>query len=117
VNETDINELRRACRAVAENTVWDTKPFDSSLITEHADRLLQLALRRAYHVEDDPRRLARCVHYLAQSMAIPPMWTRTDWFEGAIDALLILAHPINAIRGEALEFLNDLEKGIAEARS
>jgi hypothetical protein len=70
VNETDVDELRRACQAVAENTVWDTKPFDSSLITEHADRLLLLALRLAYHVEDDPRRLARCIHYLAQAMAI-----------------------------------------------
>jgi hypothetical protein len=45
------------------------------------------------------------------------MWTRTDWFEGALDELLILANPMNAVRGGALEFLNDLERGIAEARS
>jgi hypothetical protein len=50
-------------------------------------------------------------------MDIPPMWTRTDWFEGALDAVLILASPMNALRGEALHFLNDLESGIAEARS
>jgi hypothetical protein len=76
-----------------------------------------LTLKREYLAADDPSRLARAVHYLAQAMAIPPMWTRTDWFEGALDALLMLASPMNELKGEALNFLNDLESGIAEARS
>jgi hypothetical protein len=63
-----------------------------------------LALKREYLAADDPSRLVRAVHYLTQAMAIPPMWTRTDWFEGALDALLILASPMNALQGEALNF-------------
>ena len=117
VTDADKEELRRPCEAVAHNTVWDIKPFDSSLISGHAEQLFHLALKREYLAVDDPSRLARAVHYLVQAMAIPPMWTRTDWFEGALDALLMLASPMNALNGEALNFLNDLESGIALARS
>lgn len=71
VTDADKEELRRACEAVAHNTVWDIKPFDSSLISGHAEQLSYLALKREYLAADDPGRLARAVHYLAQAMAIP----------------------------------------------
>lgn len=116
----DSDELKSACFDIARNTMWSQKPVDVDEITDLANRFENIARSHLEYIEDkgrDPNLITRAVRYLEHSQAIPAMGKDTDWFSEMLQALIELACPNVVLDKRAGEFLNDLEEGIAEART
>jgi hypothetical protein len=126
--EIDLEALKAACREVAENTIWDIRPFDAAKIGEHANTLYQIALRELNFIDpqvDDPNVVVRAIFYLADTQAIPPYWDRTEWFTHMLHVLISLAcpevtrslNPAHILSENSRLLLSDIKKGIERASS
>jgi hypothetical protein len=118
--------LRKACRDVADSTLWQTpKPVDISDIID-TDQIAQTtqdyfdeAMRHVEYVDHfgrDPNLVVRAVRYLAHAHAIPPMKQDLTWFRNMLEAAIELACPNSIHTPESAEFFDDIEEGIRDAR-
>ena len=116
--ELDEEALKAACRAVANNTVWTLKPFDADLISQHANRLFEIALEHLFLIPDDadPNVMTRAIYYLSQAQAIPPLWNSTSWFAESLNCLLMLLFPLSPLSDQAEPFVMDIEQAIARTK-
>jgi hypothetical protein len=114
--ELDELALRAACLKTAENALWNMKPFNAAPITSLADSYFEIAYEylKTYCKDRDPNIAVRAVYYLAQITV--PSGENTTWFENSLLVLLELACPNTLHDEESIEFLKDIEEGIAEVK-
>ncbi|MEJ1385795.1 MAG: hypothetical protein RPV21_15710 [Candidatus Sedimenticola sp. (ex Thyasira tokunagai)] len=114
--DKDKAKLKEACYLVARTTMWDRKPVDTDDIESHAEKLFKEALLQYDLVSElggSIPMVTRAVHYLEQAHAIPPMKNDIYWFSDALRTLLEVACPNSGLKGQAREFLLDMENGIS----
>jgi hypothetical protein len=117
----DLNHaaLHAACYVAAQKTMLDARPTDVQRIKKLADTFYALCLEHISRIKKqgrDPNLLVRAVTYLADNHAIQPMHDSTEWFFFMLRALLELACPEQVKNRESLDFLADIEQGLAVAR-
>ncbi len=111
-----MDELRQACFTVARNTKWAQRPMDVAEIQAFSDRLFEIAQSRIHEpLKRDAAVIARAVHYLNCTYAIPPLGEDTKWFGTALEVVLEIARPNSGLSDEAKPFLTDMMDGIHES--
>jgi hypothetical protein len=94
--------LEKACRRVADNTMWNTpnpKGMSDIITSEEVEdvvaRYFKCASETANCVREvggDPNLVVRAVDYLA-GLAIPPIKDDMRWFRESLSTIAELAHP------------------------
>lgn len=117
----DLNhtELHAACYVTAQKTMMDARPIDVRRIKKLADTLYTISLEHISRVKAqgrDPNIVVRAVKYLADTHAIQPMHDSTEWFFFMLRALLELACPERINNSDSLDFIKDIEEGLALTR-
>jgi hypothetical protein len=115
----DSQTLQDACEALARAILGEG--------LDELSRIDALSRKLRAHAEDhvdfvigqgrDPNIIVRIVRYLGRTHAIPPMGDRTAWFEDMLQCLLELAVPNGQGFIESELLYQDIEEGIAIARS
>ncbi len=123
----DTKELRKACEAVAQNTMWVTpRPrgmediITTSEIKAVIDAYCESAKKEAWllsEAQEDPNLVLSAIDYLATFHAIPPMRDDHRWFSEALHTLIVLARPsITGADPSDHPFLDEILQGLAEAK-
>jgi hypothetical protein len=115
--EEELQKLKSVCFELARSTIWEQKPIDVDIITNHADRLYEIAIEQANTREILGATIpivTRAVDYLRQAHAIPPLKEDLTWFQEMLNAVLEIACPNSEITGEGRQFLYDLLESIKE---
>ena len=111
-----IEELKKACFAVAKTALWETRPVDVDIIQEYADRLFKEAQNQYELIEGlggSIEIVTRAVYYIEQAHTIPPIKDDINWFSNTLRTLLEVACPNAGLDGKAREFLKDMINGIS----
>lgn len=98
----DRKALEKACRQVADNTMWNTPNptgFSDIITSEEVEEVVAHYFKFASDVaknvreaEGDPNLVTRAVDYLA-GLAIPPIRDDMRWFRESLRAIAELACP------------------------
>ena len=116
----DREELRAVCYEVARSAMWAPRPVDVDKIEALAtqfERIASLHCERVIAQGHDPNLIIRAVRYTGHLLKIPPMGRGASWFHSTLEVLIELACPTTQLEGRTSLFLDDLEKGLARARS
>ena len=114
--DKEQEKLKEACFLVARTTMWERKPVDTSSIQAHADRLFKEAMMEYDLVSELGGTIpmtTRAVHYINQAQAMPPIGENVLWFSTVFGVLLEVAFPNSGLKGQAREFLLDMQNGIS----
>lgn len=111
------SDLRIACFDVARGLCWrheDSLSTSLDELTPFVVELIEIANRKLRDVpaDRDPQVVSRAVKYLA-NYAVPPIGPSLRWFEDSLTVLMDLAIPDPNIGRGDVEFLKDLQQGIA----
>lgn len=109
----DDEALRSTCLEIAQATLWEQRPIDAALITNHADALFAIC-ERAARDEQDAGLVLRCARYLRNHYAMPPLKADTRWFSERLGCLLLLFHPMVKDDAEDLALLRELQATIEQ---
>jgi len=123
----NIKALRKACDAVAENTMWvppHPRSMDDIITTSEIktviDAYYETAKQEAWLLSEageDPNLVLSAIDYLATFHAIPPMRDDRRWFHGALHTLVVLARPsITGAEPSDHPFLDKILQGLAESK-
>ena len=111
-----MDELKQACFTVARNTKWVQRPMDVAEIQAFALTLFEIAQKHIYDpLGRDAALVARAVHYLNCTYAMPPLGEDTQWFGTALEVVLEIARPNTGLNDEAKPFLTDMMDGINQS--
>ena len=124
-NLLNKESLLKACKKVANNTLWQTpSPNNLSDIidSDQKQKTIQKYFEESLNYVDfiveqkrDPNLITRAVLYLSQSQAIPPMKDDIEWFNNMLAALVEIACPNVKLTKETIVFFYDIEEGIKES--
>jgi hypothetical protein len=120
VIELQENILHVVCFKLARNRLWQMRLIDAAKVERLADSFYEIAINHLELIGSknrDPNLLVRAVLFLEQIDAIPPTEDEQQWFQHSLSVLIELACPSVRHTDESVEFLTDVEEGIAEARS
>ncbi len=114
------NLLRVACFRLARNRLWQLRLVDAARVERLADSFYEIAINHLELINSkhrDPNLLVRAVRFLEQIDAVPPTDDDAQWFQQNLSVLIEIACPSVRHTDDSSQFLDDLEEGIAEARS
>ncbi len=112
--------LHVACFRLARNRLWQMRLVDVAKVETLADSFYEIAINHLELINSkhrDPNLLVRAVRFLEQIDAVPPTDDDAQWFQQNLSTLVEIACPSVRHTDESSEFLDDLEVGVAEARS
>lgn len=108
-------ELYEACFSVAQATHWQSRPISADAIQKYAGELYKEALIQVESAESlggSIEVVTRAVRYIEQAHAIPPVGNDVSWFSTVLQTLMEVVYPNTQLKGQAAEFLFDMENGI-----
>lgn len=120
------DKIRGACFEISINLMWEKEALTTEKIDAHLDELQTMTeklvdiskfyLENIESLDGNEDILIRAIKYIDQVHAIPPLRGNFNWFDYTLGALVELACPNVRITKSNLDFMNDLEKGIADYR-
>ncbi|WP_147459064.1 hypothetical protein [Pseudomonas sp. AOB-7] len=114
--------LFNKCQALAQALRWQRKPFDAKEIDELTEDFYRTAKLYAPYKSGDTaaglRSVYGAVDLLLQNICGPNNENPSEWFLISIQTLINIIEPTSIIESEeGLEFLLELESGIARLRT
>ena len=127
MTKLNTKALRKACEAVARNTMWVTpnpRDMDDIITSTEIEEVIvgycEAARRVAWQLseaKEDPNLVLSAIDYLASFHAIPPMRDDRRWFAEALYTLVVLARPsITGADPSDHPFLDEIFQGLAESK-
>ena len=108
--------LSEACHALARCVYPAAMRVSPDIAETLAHQFEKIALRQLDYVVGqglDPNLITRAVHYLAEAHGLEQRGTDPAWFCQMLACLVELAAPSAIYGGGALDFLGDIQHGIA----
>ena len=124
--ETLNENIRAACFNLSVSLMWEkdaltTDKIENSMaeLQTMTEKFYKAALFYLEHIESlegKPEILVKAIRYIDDVHAIPPLRNNYEWFDYTLGALIELACPNSRLNKNNLDFLNDVEAGIADYR-
>ncbi len=118
--------IREACFDLAVSLMWErdnitiadieTNLAELQVITETFYNIAIFNLENIESLEGKPEILIRAIKYIENIHSIPPLRNNFEWFDYTLRAVIEIACPNNRLSRNNLEFLADIENGIADYR-
>lgn len=123
----EINDnILTACFDLSVSLMWEkdaltTDKIENSMtelqtMTEKFYKTALFYLEHIKSLERKPEILVKAIKYIDDVHAIPPLRNNYEWFDYTLGALVELACPNSRLNKNNLDFLNDIEAGIADYR-
>lgn len=122
-----LNEIiRAACFDLSVSLMWEADALTTDKIENSMDELQTMTekfyktalfyLENIESLDRKPEIIVKAIKYIDDIHAMPPLRNNYEWFDYTLGALVELACPNNRLNKNNLDFLNDVEIGIADYR-
>jgi hypothetical protein len=120
------DKIRKACFDLSVSLMWEKDSLTIDKVDSHIDELQKMTdkfieisnfyLENIESLNGNKDLLVRAINYIDHVHAIPPLRGDYGWFENTLGALIEMACPNSRITKRQLEFLTDIENGLAYYR-